>query len=388
MSSRAARRPIRHARSLLSLRLLAGAGIVAGVGAAEQHLPPPRIPARRHHRAQRHAAGADDDAVGHAAARAGGDGGAGHPPRAFDDVPRRDRNLRAVRARHRHDRGPAAGAGAGSTMRGRRCRQAPISIVERLDARRVSDVHPQSHRRPCPAPTCTTTRFYVMRPRLARVPGAGQVEVASSDTREIEVVTDPARLLAAGLTVHDVAETLKAANQLAPVGRYSVRRRAAARARLGAVAVDRRHRRNAGCRSRPDGVLRVARCRPGLSRARPTGRASSPATAATPPASASRSRSAPTSSTSRPVWSRRVDELARALPAGLRITKVYDLAEFVARRDRERPRRHPHRRLARRHHPAAVPARLAADARRGDHAAARRHRRRSSSCGSSASRST
>ena len=43
-----------------------------------------------------------------------------------------------------------------------------------------------------------------MRPRLARVAGAGQVAVAASDTREIEVVADPARLLAAGLTVHDV----------------------------------------------------------------------------------------------------------------------------------------------------------------------------------------
>src|SRR3954465_15370402 len=64
--------------------------------------------------------------------------------------------------------------------------------------------------------------FYVMRPRLARVAGAGQVEVASSDTREIEVVTDPARLLAAGLTVHEVAEKLKSANALAPVGRYSM----------------------------------------------------------------------------------------------------------------------------------------------------------------------
>src|SRR5215213_9869146 len=40
--------------------------------------------------------------------------------------------------------------------------------------------------------------FYVMRPRLARVAGAGQVAVASSDTREIEVVVDPARLLTAG----------------------------------------------------------------------------------------------------------------------------------------------------------------------------------------------
>src|SRR4051812_19477720 len=33
--------------------------------------------------------------------------------------------------------------------------------------------------------------FYIMRPRLSRVAGAGQVEVTASDTREIEVVVDP-----------------------------------------------------------------------------------------------------------------------------------------------------------------------------------------------------
>ena len=44
-----------------------------------------------------------------------------------------------------------------------------------------------------------------MRPALARVPGVGRVEVQASDTREIEVVVDPAKMLAAGLTVDDVA---------------------------------------------------------------------------------------------------------------------------------------------------------------------------------------
>src|SRR6185503_2514583 len=43
--------------------------------------------------------------------------------------------------------------------------------------------------------------FYVMRPSLSRVPGVGNVEVLSSDTREIEVIADPARLTAAGLTI-------------------------------------------------------------------------------------------------------------------------------------------------------------------------------------------
>ena len=63
--------------------------------------------------------------------------------------------------------------------------------------------------------------FYVMRPALSRVAGVGNVEVLSSDTREIEVIADPARLTAAGLTIGDVADALKAANQLQPVGRFT-----------------------------------------------------------------------------------------------------------------------------------------------------------------------
>jgi CzcA family heavy metal efflux pump len=63
--------------------------------------------------------------------------------------------------------------------------------------------------------------YYVMRPRLARVPSVGRVEVLSSDTREIEVVADPARLAAAGLSVGDLAAALKSANALAPVARYT-----------------------------------------------------------------------------------------------------------------------------------------------------------------------
>jgi CzcA family heavy metal efflux pump len=169
--------------------------------------------------------------------------------------------------------------------------------------------------------------FYVMRPRLARVAGAGQVEVSASDTREIEVVTDPARLLAAGLTVHDVAEKLKASNELAPVGRYSsggVQQLVLASGmwasvdQIGETPIS----------VRPDGVLRVkdvgqvfpgAPDRIGLI----TGNG----------------RDAASVSVSQQVGANildieagvqeAVDELARALPAGLRITKVYDLAEFV-----------------------------------------------------------
>ena len=62
---------------------------------------------------------------------------------------------------------------------------------------------------------------YVVRPKLARVPGAGKIEVLSSDTREIEVILDPLKLTNASLTVKDVADALRTQNQLEPVGRFS-----------------------------------------------------------------------------------------------------------------------------------------------------------------------
>lgn len=169
--------------------------------------------------------------------------------------------------------------------------------------------------------------FYVMRPRLARVAGAGQVDVSASDTREIEVVTDPARLLAAGLTVHDVAERLRAENQLAPVGRYAaggVQELLLASGLWTSIESIGR----SPVSVRPDGVVRV----------QDIGRVF--------PGSPDRiglitgdGRDAASISVSQQVGAnileieagvqQAVDELARALPAGLQITKVYDLAEFV-----------------------------------------------------------
>ena len=169
--------------------------------------------------------------------------------------------------------------------------------------------------------------FYVMRPRLARVAGAGQVEVSASDSREIEVVTDPARLLAAGLSVHDVAQKLKAANVLEPVGRYSsggVQQLVLASGLWPSVdAIS-----ETPIAVRPDGVLRVkdigqvfpgAPDRTGLI--------------------VGNGKDAASVSVSQQVGANildiesgvqeAVDELSHALPAGLHITKVYDLAEFV-----------------------------------------------------------
>ncbi len=62
---------------------------------------------------------------------------------------------------------------------------------------------------------------YVVRPELARVPGAGKIEVLASDTREVEVILDPVKLTGAALTVKDVSTALAAQNQLAPVGRFN-----------------------------------------------------------------------------------------------------------------------------------------------------------------------
>jgi len=71
-----------------------------------------------------------------------------------------------------------------------------------------------------PTPELHDYANYVVKPELARVPGAGRIEVLASDTREIEVVLDPARLATVNLSVEDVADALKAQNQLLPAGRF------------------------------------------------------------------------------------------------------------------------------------------------------------------------
>src|SRR6187401_2936675 len=62
---------------------------------------------------------------------------------------------------------------------------------------------------------------FVVKPEIARVPGAGTIEVQASDTREIEVILDPARLTGAGLTVVDVSDALNKQNTILPVGRFA-----------------------------------------------------------------------------------------------------------------------------------------------------------------------
>ena len=60
------------------------------------------------------------------------------------------------------------------------------------DAGGVSRSQPQPDRAPVRRRTCATTPSTSCGRRSSRVPGVGQVEVLASDTREIEVVADPA----------------------------------------------------------------------------------------------------------------------------------------------------------------------------------------------------
>jgi CzcA family heavy metal efflux pump len=62
---------------------------------------------------------------------------------------------------------------------------------------------------------------YQIKPVLARVPGVGRVDVQGTDVREIEVVADPTRLAAAGLTYEDVATAIKQGISVDAVGRVA-----------------------------------------------------------------------------------------------------------------------------------------------------------------------
>jgi CzcA family heavy metal efflux pump len=60
---------------------------------------------------------------------------------------------------------------------------------------------------------------YQVKPLISRVPGVGRVDVQGSDVREIEVVADPARLSAAGITYEQLADVIRQSTSVAAVGR-------------------------------------------------------------------------------------------------------------------------------------------------------------------------
>jgi CzcA family heavy metal efflux pump len=170
--------------------------------------------------------------------------------------------------------------------------------------------------------------FFVMRPALSRVAGVGNVDVLASDTREIEVIADPAKLTAAGLTIGDVADALKAANQLVPVGRYAVSGqqhlvlasslwkslddipptpitvKGGATVRVADLAAVQR-----GSPDRTSLITGDGHVAANINVSQQVGSNILEVRAGVEQA---------------------VTELSRALPAGLKLTKTYDLAEFVA----------------------------------------------------------
>lgn len=60
---------------------------------------------------------------------------------------------------------------------------------------------------------------YQIRPVLARVPGVARVDVQASDVRELEVVADPARLAAHGMTFDALADVIRQSSTVSAVGR-------------------------------------------------------------------------------------------------------------------------------------------------------------------------
>ena len=61
--------------------------------------------------------------------------------------------------------------------------------------------------------------FYILRPLFSRVPGVGRVEVQATDTREIAVIVDPQKVLSHRLSLVEIADRLRATNQVSSVGR-------------------------------------------------------------------------------------------------------------------------------------------------------------------------
>jgi CzcA family heavy metal efflux pump len=171
--------------------------------------------------------------------------------------------------------------------------------------------------------------YYVMRPALARVPGVGRVDVMASDSREIEVVASPERLLAAGLTVNDVAGALAATNLLEPVGRYTLAGRQHLvlvsglwpdRGAIGATPVAVRK----GATIRVSDVADVVPGAP--DRTLLTAGNGQPAALI----SLSQQVGANVLSVEKGVEETLRTGIAPSLPSGLHISKVYDLAQFVS----------------------------------------------------------
>src|SRR5436309_4698332 len=70
-----------------------------------------------------------------------------------------------------------------------------------------------------PAADLRDIAMFQIRPLLSRIPGVSRVDVSATDEREFSVIVDPDKLNAAKVTLDQVSEALKHANQVTSVGR-------------------------------------------------------------------------------------------------------------------------------------------------------------------------
>lgn len=63
--------------------------------------------------------------------------------------------------------------------------------------------------------------YFILRPLFSRVPGVGLITVQATNTREVSVVIDPQKMLAHRLTLVDIANELRDTNQVTSVGRLA-----------------------------------------------------------------------------------------------------------------------------------------------------------------------
>jgi CzcA family heavy metal efflux pump len=169
--------------------------------------------------------------------------------------------------------------------------------------------------------------LYRIRPALSRVPGVGLVTVTAGEVREVEVELDPARAEAAGLTAEEIARRLGGSDRLASVGRidHGYRRyvivlngQAATLEEIGAIVVG-------GSERAPIRLADVARVQEGFADPRLLVRSPSGPAAVV---NVARRPGGDVVSLQREL-SRALSALERDLPAGVRLTPVYDQAPLI-----------------------------------------------------------
>ncbi len=123
-----------------------------------------------------------------------------------------------LRARHRHD--PGAQRRSRPHGRGRR------ATARRAPPRSPSGRRPRSFRSSRSSSPAAATRrrlhdyaYYDLRPRISRIPDVSYVTVQGGDIREILVEVEPQALVAANLSIADVADRLGKEHRLKAVGR-------------------------------------------------------------------------------------------------------------------------------------------------------------------------